>query len=152
MSLPPAFEPWWEQLSRFQLQYPDIQLQVYTTERCIDLIEDGIDVALRVGTITHEAMVVRRALEDRHLLVASAQPRSRRRRRDSAPPFLAADAIRAGDLVELLPQFPLPQQQIHLLYPSHRHPSLIIRTYLAFCLAEILLISKDWLQQGEVRA
>ncbi|EOW2135812.1 TPA: LysR substrate-binding domain-containing protein [Stenotrophomonas maltophilia] len=86
MSLPPAFEPWWEQLSRFQLQYPDIQLQVYTTERCIDLIEDGIDVALRVGTITHEAMVVRRALEDRHLLVASAQPRSRRRRRDSAPP------------------------------------------------------------------
>lgn len=70
----------------------------------------------------------------------------------TAPPFLAADAIRAGDLVELLPQFPLPQQQIHLLYPSHRHPSLIIRTYLAFCLAEILLISKDWLQQGEVRA
>ncbi|MEK0268031.1 LysR substrate-binding domain-containing protein [Stenotrophomonas rhizophila] len=71
LSLPPAFEPWWELLSRFQLQYPDIQLQVHTTERRIDLIEDGIDVALRVGAITHEAMVARRVLEYRHLLVAS---------------------------------------------------------------------------------
>ncbi|MNV14189.1 LysR substrate binding domain protein [compost metagenome] len=68
------------------------------------------------------------------------------------PPFLAADAIRAGDLVELLPQCPLPLQKIHLLYPSHRHPSSIIRTYLDFCQAEISLISKDWLQQGEVLA
>lgn len=205
LSLPPAFEPWWELLSRFQLQYPDIQLQVHTTERRIDLIEDGIDVALRVGAITHEAMVARRVLEYRHLLVASpalierfgvlesiddlhrfpcatwvlganapsrwllgghsVEPRSVLATNDYAhlrsralagdvvtelPPFLAADAIRAGDLVELLPQCPLPLQKIHLLYPSHRHPSSIIRTYLDFCQAEISLISKDWLQQGEV--
>lgn len=199
LSLPPAFEPWWELLSRFQLQYPDIQLQVHTTERRIDLIEDGIDVALRVGTITHEAMVARRVLEYRHLLVASpalierlgvpesiddlhrfpcatwalganapshwllgghsVEPRSVLATNDYAhlrsralagdvvtelPPFLAADAIRAGDLVELLSRWTLPQQQIHLLYPSHRHPSSIIRTYLDFCQAEISLISKDW--------
>lgn len=200
LSLPPAFEPWWELLSRFQLQYPDIQLQVHTTERRIDLIEDGIDVALRVGTITHEAMVARRVLEYRHLLVASpalierlgvpesiddlhrfpcatwalganapsrwllgghsVEPRSVLATNDYAhlrsralagdvvtelPPFLAANAIRAGCLVELLPQWSLPQQQIHLLYPSHRYPSSIIRTYLDFCQAEISLISKDWL-------
>ncbi|MGH8759215.1 MAG: LysR family transcriptional regulator [Burkholderiales bacterium] len=73
LSLPPAFEPWWDLLSNFQQLHPDIQLHVYTTERRVDLIEDGIDVALRVGTITHEAMVARRLLSYRHVLVASPQ-------------------------------------------------------------------------------
>lgn len=200
LSLPPVFEPWWELLSRFQQRYPDIQLQVHTTARRIDLIEDGVDVALRVGAIVHEAMVAKRILAYRHLLVASpmlverfgvpetiedlhrfpcatwvpgangpsrwllgghaVEPHSVLATNDYAhlrsralagdvvtelPPFLAADAIRAGDLVEVLPQWPLPQQQIHLLYPSHRHPSSIIRTYLDFCQSEISLISQAWM-------
>ncbi|MBN1004981.1 LysR family transcriptional regulator, partial [Pseudomonas aeruginosa] len=49
------------------------------------------------------------------------------------PPFMAADAVRAGQLIELLPEHPLPEQEIHLLYPSHRHPSTIVRCYLDFC-------------------
>jgi DNA-binding transcriptional LysR family regulator len=57
LSLPPTFEPWWDLLAAFQRRYPDIQVYVYSTERRMDLIEDGIDVALRVGGIVHEAMV-----------------------------------------------------------------------------------------------
>ncbi|WP_253074120.1 LysR substrate-binding domain-containing protein [Cupriavidus laharis] len=49
------------------------------------------------------------------------------------PPFLAAPAIRTGQLVALLPEQPMPEQHIHLLYPSHRHPSAIVRAYLDFC-------------------
>ncbi|MBN0616850.1 LysR family transcriptional regulator, partial [Pseudomonas aeruginosa] len=49
------------------------------------------------------------------------------------PPFMAAAAVRAGQLIELLPEHPLPEQEIHLLYPSHRHPSTIVRCYLDFC-------------------
>ncbi|WP_324603369.1 LysR substrate-binding domain-containing protein [Trinickia symbiotica] len=49
------------------------------------------------------------------------------------PPFLAAAPIQEKRLVQLLPQFPLPEQPINLLYPSHRHPSTIVRTYLTFC-------------------
>lgn len=188
LSLPPAFEPWWQLLSAFQQQHPDIRLHVYTTERRIDLIEDGIDVALRVGTITHESMVARSMLSYRHVLVASPglterlgmpgsvdelhrfpcavwsqgantrgrwqlgeqtiEPESVLATNDYAhlcsralagevitelPPFLAASAIRAGQLVALLPTQPLPEQQINLLYPSHRHPSAIVRAYLDFC-------------------
>ena len=33
----------------------------------------------------------------------------------------------------LLPDHPLPEQQVSLLYPLHRHPSSIVRTYLDFC-------------------
>lgn len=185
LSLPPSFEPWWEVLSAFQRRYSQIQIDVYTTERRIDLIEDGVDVALRVGMIAHETMVARRMLTYRHILVASpalierlgglssvealhgypcavwsqggnatwqlggvvfkpeamlstndyAHLRSRALIGDvvtELPPFLAASAIREGRLVALLPEHPLPEQQINLLYPSHRHPSAIVRAYLDF--------------------
>lgn len=187
LSLPPAFEPWWELLAAFQQRYPDIRVHVYTTERRVDLIEDGIDVALRVGTITHEAMVARHVLSYRHVLVASpllverlgmpdtpdalhrfpcavwslgaigigawrlggqvleakavlstndyAHLRSRALAGEvvtELPPFLAAKAIREGQLVALLPEHPMPEQQINLLFPSHRHPSAIVRAYLDF--------------------
>jgi DNA-binding transcriptional LysR family regulator len=71
LSLPQTFEPWWELLAAFRRRYPDIQVYVYSTERRMDLIEDGIDVALRVGAIVHEAMVARRVLSFRNILVAS---------------------------------------------------------------------------------
>lgn len=188
LSLPPAFEPWWELLALFQQSYPSVRVHVYTTERRVDLVEDGIDVALRVGTITHETMVARHVLTYRHVLVASPllvqrlglpdspdalhrfpcaawgvganangawrlgdhlfEPKALLATNDYAhlrsralageaitelPPFLAAKAIREGQLVALLPEHPMPKQQINLLYPSHRHPSAIVRAYLDFC-------------------
>ncbi|UIF90049.1 substrate binding domain-containing protein [Cupriavidus sp. UYPR2.512] len=44
---------------------------MHATERRVDPFEDGIDVALRVGSITHESMVARQVLSYRHVLVAS---------------------------------------------------------------------------------
>jgi DNA-binding transcriptional LysR family regulator len=187
LSLPPVFEPWWELLATFRQRYPDIRVHVYSTERRVDLIEDGIDVALRVGTIAHEAMVARHVVTYRHVLVASpllierlgmpdtpdalhrfpcaawsvsanaclwrlgdrvfeskavlstndyAHLRSRVLAGEvvtELPPFLAAKAIRERLLVALLPEHPMPEQQLNLLYPSHRHPSAIVRAYLDFC-------------------
>jgi DNA-binding transcriptional LysR family regulator len=71
LSLPHTFEPWWHLLAAFRRRYPDIQVRLFATERRLDLIEDGIDVALRVGAIVHEAMVARHILSYRHVLVAS---------------------------------------------------------------------------------
>jgi DNA-binding transcriptional LysR family regulator len=71
LSLPQTFEPWWDLLAAFQRRYPDIQIHVYSTERRVDLVEDGIDVALRVGAIVHEAMAARHVLSYRNVLVAS---------------------------------------------------------------------------------
>jgi DNA-binding transcriptional LysR family regulator len=73
LSLPQTFEPWWDLLSAFQRRYPDIEVRLYSTERRLDLIEDGVDVALRVGAIVHESMVARQILSLRHVLVASPQ-------------------------------------------------------------------------------
>ncbi|UIJ46034.1 LysR family transcriptional regulator [Sphingomonas cannabina] len=73
LSLPQSFEPWWDLLAAFQHRYPDIQVHVHSTERRVDLTEDGIDVALRVGAIVHETMVARHMLSYRHVLVASPE-------------------------------------------------------------------------------
>jgi DNA-binding transcriptional LysR family regulator len=73
LSLPQTVEPWWELLGAFQRRYPDIQVYVYSTERRMDLVEDGIDVALRVGAIVHETMVARRILSFRNIVVASPE-------------------------------------------------------------------------------
>jgi len=188
LSLPQTVEPWWELLAAFQRRYPDIELYVYATERRLDLIEDGIDVALRVGAIVHEAMVARRILSFRNIVVASPElvarfglpdepealhrfpcavwasridvparwelggraiePKAVLATNDyhhlcrralggdvvtELPPFLAAAPIREKRLVPLLPQYPLPEWPISLLYPPHRHQSTIVRTYLDFC-------------------
>ena len=59
LSLPQTFEPWWDLLAAFQRRYPEIQVYVYSTERRMALIEDGVDVALRVGAVVHEAPPLR---------------------------------------------------------------------------------------------
>lgn len=188
VSLPPSFEPWWSLLEVFQKKYPLIRLSVFSTERKVDLIHDGIDVALRVGAIVDESMVARRLLAYRHLLVASPaliakygkptkvddlhrypcavwtkalntttvwrlgeyhfepeyvmstndyiQLRQKVLSGDvisELPPFLAHQFLDQGLLCTIMEEHPLPEQTINLLYPSHKHPSSIVRTYLDFC-------------------
>ena len=188
LSFPPTVQPWWDLLAAFQRRYPDIQIYVYSTERRLDLIEDGIDISLRVGAIVHEGMVARHVLSIRNILVASpklverlgiptepdalhrfpcavwasridvparwelggqvVEPKAVLSTNDyhhlcsralggdvvtELPPFLAAAHIWEKRLVPLLPQYPLPEWSINLLYLPHRYPSTIVRTYLDFC-------------------
>jgi DNA-binding transcriptional LysR family regulator len=188
LSIPPSMEPWWELLGDFQHQFPDIRLSIFSTERRVDLIQDGIDVALRVGAIVDESMVASRVASYRHVLVASPTLLSRLGAPRTAdglhrfpcavwapgasaqsvwnlgeavfapdavlssndylhlracalrgdvvtelPPFLAHDALARGELVRVLPRLKLPEVSINLLYPSHRHPSSLVRAYLSYC-------------------
>jgi DNA-binding transcriptional LysR family regulator len=190
LSIPPSFEPWWELIAAFQRSQPQVQVSVFTTERRVDLVADGIDVALRVGEVVHDAMVGRRLLDYRHVLVASPQllaqvgeptsPEGLRhlpcgvwhrsgasgaiwqlgdhcfepaatlvtndymhlRSRAIAaelltelPPFLARDALQRGALKQVLPDMPMPAQDLWLLHPSRRFVSSIVRAYIDFCQA-----------------
>lgn len=48
------------------------------------------------------------------------------------PPFLAAEALRDGRLLALLPEHPFPEQEVNLLY-QHPQPSRVVRAYLDHC-------------------
>ena len=55
----------------FQDVYPKTRIKILVTERYVDLIEDGVDIAFRVGQLKSSRMIARRLLIYRHLLVAS---------------------------------------------------------------------------------
>lgn len=47
-------------LGKFQAQYPDIRLRVTFNNRYIDLIEEGVDLAVRLGELQDSSLVARR--------------------------------------------------------------------------------------------
>ena len=57
----------------FQKEYPDVHIQVFITERIVDQIAEGVDVAFRVGELEDSSLVARRILTYRHQLVASPE-------------------------------------------------------------------------------
>ncbi|MGJ3251262.1 MAG: LysR substrate-binding domain-containing protein [Elainellaceae cyanobacterium] len=71
LSLPPGFLPWQKLLHDFQVCYPKVNLDILVTERRVDLIEDGIDVALRIGDRQDNRAIAKKLGEYRHVLVAS---------------------------------------------------------------------------------
>ncbi len=58
-------------ICNYQKAYPKTKINILVTERYIDLIEDGVDIALRVGKLQDSSMIARCLLKYRHLLVAS---------------------------------------------------------------------------------
>ena len=47
-------------LNDFLARYPEVSVELSTTERVIDLVEENVDVAIRCGTVTDGALVVRK--------------------------------------------------------------------------------------------
>ena len=57
----------------FQALYPNVVFRVLVTDRRVHLIEDGIDLAMRVGELEDSNLVARPLIRYRHLLVASPE-------------------------------------------------------------------------------
>lgn len=60
-------------LIEFQLQYPDIELEVVSSGRVEDLVKEGIDIALRVGQLEDSSLISRRLDSCTFQVVASPQ-------------------------------------------------------------------------------
>lgn len=158
----------------FLKRYPDIELDLQIADRKIDLIEEGVDIAVRVGELRDSALKARRLGTARRICVASraylAEHGTPRTPKDlqrhncvlfsllatgnswpfegepvevggnfkvnspegvrSAvldglgvglmPCWLVADALAAGEVVQLLTEWPVPALPITALYPAQR--------------------------------
>ncbi|MEM7760705.1 MAG: LysR family transcriptional regulator [Cyanobacteria bacterium P01_A01_bin.40] len=71
LSIPPTFTIWRNLLQEFQILYPKVKVQLFITARRVNLIEDGIDIALRIGKIQDSQAIATKLGEYRHLIVAS---------------------------------------------------------------------------------
>ena len=55
----------------FIMDFPEVQVEVRTTSRHVDLVGEGVDVALRFGPVTDANLIARRIASGRRLVVGS---------------------------------------------------------------------------------
>ena len=58
-------------VSKFVKQYPHVEVQLDLTDRPIDLVESGVDLAIRFGALPDKRLNARRIMSNRRLLCAS---------------------------------------------------------------------------------
>ena len=58
-------------LPEFLVRWPDVDVQLALTDRMVDLVDEGVDVALRIATALPPGLVARSVLQTRYLLVAA---------------------------------------------------------------------------------
>ena len=186
--------------SGFMRAHPEVELDVTLSDRLVDLVEEGYDLAVRIGKLETSTMVSRKLSSTRLRLCASAgyiqqhgkpttpaelshhrvlaysllssgdvwtfghrddaaqhvsvrvAPVMRSNNgdtcRDAAlgdqgiilqPDFLVGEAILAGQLIELMPEWRGGELGIHAVYPSRRYLSAKVRLlvdYLVECLQQ----------------
>lgn len=185
-------------LPEFKARYPDIQLELHLSNRNIDFLEEGYDVAIR-GRLPPESNFISRKIEDAELVLVATPDYLRRA---GTPATLAdlqrheciqfelpssgreipwlfteqgvdkelltqgsyrcaedvlggvtlaksgaglfqtyryvvEDDLRAGRLVELLPQYGGRSRPFNLMYPHGRLLSLRVRTFIDFVMARL---------------
>ncbi|CDG83385.1 LysR family transcriptional regulator [Janthinobacterium agaricidamnosum] len=76
-------------LAAFMRAYPEVKLELLMVDRYVDVVAEGIDIAIRIGHLDDSSLVARKLLGNRRILVA-------------APSYLAAHG--APDEIEQLKQ------------------------------------------------
>jgi DNA-binding transcriptional LysR family regulator len=175
----------------FSKRHPGIQFDLDLNDRRIDLVEEGMDVAVRIGHLRDSSLIARKLFDVRvvvcaapHYLKTHGAPRSPEDLRDHdclvysnlaepetwrwrgengeeravkvqavmhsnsgdfltnaaahgqgiviQPTFLAADAIRRGNLVPILENYSWPVSPAYAVYPPTRHLSYRVRAFIDF--------------------
>jgi len=58
-------------VSNFARLHPQVEVQMEVTDRPVDLVERGVDLAIRFGTLPDKRLVARRVMSNRRMLCAS---------------------------------------------------------------------------------
>ena len=178
-------------IAEFQRHNAELRFDVELSDRVIDLVDEGLDLAIRIGTIGGQTLVGRPIGVARMICCAAPSYLARHpapkkpadlashacltyayaaegnlwRFRDAQqrvhevkasgrlhansgdmlaalavagtgvtlePDFIVADDVRAGRLVPLLEDYAAPSITIHAAYPSRRHLSAKVRTFIDF--------------------
>jgi DNA-binding transcriptional LysR family regulator len=60
-------------IERYLSKYPETSIEVYLSNRNADLVEEGLDVAVRVGHLEHSSLIARRLCTARLVVCASPE-------------------------------------------------------------------------------
>lgn len=175
--------------------YPQVKLDISLNDRKVDLIEEGFDLAIRIGTLPESGLIARK-LGGEHSLICAAPSYLKRHgtpqtpedlahhaclgytltnngdewrlegpdqavavrsagpiKADSGdmlrlaalsgaglifqPLFIVAEDLQAGRLVQVLPDHVSAELGIYAIYPSRKHLSAKVRTFVDFLVAQL---------------
>jgi len=80
-------------LAEFLTRHPDLEMEVVLDDRNIDLVQEGIDVALRMGRLADTALTARRIATARHLVIGTAAYFARAGEPHSPGELIAHEAV-----------------------------------------------------------
>jgi DNA-binding transcriptional LysR family regulator len=182
-------------------QYPDVKIDMLLSDHRVDLIEEGLDLAVRIGAMPESGLIAKKLASDRVAICGSpdyfarhgvpvtpqdlvhhncllysytpsgdewkmAGPDGEHTVKVAGslratngemvklaalggiglirqPLFLAAAEIRAGRLVEVLTEYRSYDLGVYAVYPSRKHLSAKVRTFVDF-LAERFALKSEW--------
>lgn len=180
-------------VAEFMEQHPQLTIDLVLSDQLLDLVQEGIDVAFRIGNLEDSSLIGRYLGDVRVMLCASPDylqrfgtPRHpdeltnhrlitasrwlqwnmkgpdqeelnipikpKLQANDFAslyalalsgsgitplPALIAAPAIHSGNLVPVCCEFPFDASPIHALYPSNRHLSAKVRSFVDFVIDSI---------------
>jgi DNA-binding transcriptional LysR family regulator len=75
----------------YMMRYPEVIVEVAVSDRFVNLVEEGIDIAIRIGELQESSLIARR-LTSAHLVVCAAPAYLRRGGRPETPGDLARQA------------------------------------------------------------
>jgi DNA-binding transcriptional LysR family regulator len=84
VTAPLSFRPPSRIAAEFLKRYPDVRIEVVCTDRNVDLVAEGFDVAIRAGPLTDSSLIARKVAMVKQVLVA-APVYLRRRGRPRTP-------------------------------------------------------------------
>ena len=58
-------------IAEFLARYPEVRLELMPTDRVVDIVEEGVDVAIRIGPLADSSFMARKIGEDLRLVCAS---------------------------------------------------------------------------------
>jgi hypothetical protein len=83
-------------MSAYLQRYPDVSGELRLSDRMINLVEDGVDLAVRIGHLADSSLVARSVGDMRRIVVASPDYLKRRGEPNNPAAVLSHDAIQFG--------------------------------------------------------
>ncbi|MBE7213023.1 MAG: LysR family transcriptional regulator [Gluconacetobacter diazotrophicus] len=87
-------------LGELARRHPLLSVSLGLTDRVVDLVGEGFDVAVRIGTLADSSAVMRRLADNRRVLVAAPNYLDRAGRPDAPETMAGHDFLRYGGAVE----------------------------------------------------
>ncbi|RZI45040.1 LysR family transcriptional regulator [Herbaspirillum sp. HC18] len=60
-------------ISEYMKQYPEVKVDILLTDRRVDLLEEGLDMAIRIGALSESELVAKRLASDRVVICGSPE-------------------------------------------------------------------------------